>query len=228
MSRKAKGSGSETLYDRISRAKHCWLKRVMSDPAVSPSEKCFAYIVMDRLNCVTRDAWPGQTLIAQSLGGKSIKTAHRVAFGLERKGHLRISRDPGGFYRYAPVFLPEDEDKFDVNAGHDCPPVPDKIVDESSLGILFNRSSPSSDVREDGRYPIAKSAYQPKQRGRYEAEIATRLGKNGFNILEKLAGLGDHLVERLCRAYANGEFGEREMLAARLAAEQMPKKRRPA
>jgi hypothetical protein len=227
MSRKSKSSGTETLFDRISRAKHCWLKRVMSDPGVSPSEKCFAYIVMDRLNCVTRDAWPGQTLIAQSLG-KSIKTAHRVAFGLERKGHLRISRDPGGFYRYAPVLLPEDQDNFDVNPGQNCPLVPDKIVDESSLGIPFNKSSPRSDVREEGRYPIAKSAYQPKQRGLYETEIAEKLGKNGFAVLEKLAVLGDHVVERLCRAYADGEFGEREILAARLAAEQMPKKRRPA
>jgi hypothetical protein len=126
------------------------------------------------------------------------------------------------------VLLPEDQDNFDVNAGHDCPRVPDKIVDESSLGIPFNTSSPSSDAHEAGRYPVAKSAYQSKQRGLYEKEIADKLGKNGFVILEKLAGLGDHLVERLCRAYANGEFGEREMLAARLAAEQMPKKRRPA
>src|SRR4030088_1717204 len=107
MSSNTKGSRGETLYDRVSRQKHRWLKRVMSDPAASSSEKCFAYIVMDKLNCATLDSWPGQALIAQLLGRKSTKTAHRVAFGLERRNHLRISRDPGGFYRYAPVFLPE-------------------------------------------------------------------------------------------------------------------------
>jgi hypothetical protein len=182
---------------------------------------------MDMLNCVTQDAWPGQPRIGLLLGGKSIKTAHRVSFGLERRGHIRISRDPGGFYRYAPVLLPEKEDKSDGNAGQSCPRVPDKVVDESSLGILFNQSSPSSVGRGASKYSTnGPSNYQPRQRGFYEAEIAKRLGNNGFDILQKLADLGDHVVERLCRAYADGELGEHEILAARLAAEQMPKKRR--
>jgi hypothetical protein len=228
MSSNTKGSRGETLYDRVSRQKHRWLKRVMSDPAASSSEKCFAYIVMDKLNCATLDSWPGQALIAQLLGRKSTKTAHRVAFGLERRNHLRISRDTGGFYRYAPVFLTEDEDKSDGNAGHSCPPMPDKTVDESSLGILSNKSSPSSDGREASKYSSsAPSNYRRNQRGLYEVELAKLLGNNGSVVLERLSELNDAIVERLCRALADGLLGQREILAARLAADQQPRKRRP-
>jgi hypothetical protein len=92
-----------TLYDRVNRAKHRWLKRVMFDCGTSSSEKCFAYLVVDRLNCVTLDCWPSQKLIAEQFGW-SIKTAHRVAFGLKRRGHLIVSRNTRGSCRYAPVF----------------------------------------------------------------------------------------------------------------------------
>src|SRR6202790_1868025 len=140
------GQGNETVSDRVNRAKHRWLKRVMFDRGTSSSEKCFAFLVVDRLNCVTQDCWPGQKLIADQFGW-SIKTVHRVAVGLERRGHLRIIRNSNGSYRYAPVFLPEDEDKSVGAKGQNCPSVPDKNVEESFLGIPINQSSPSGGGR---------------------------------------------------------------------------------
>jgi hypothetical protein len=216
---------NETLLDRVNRMKHRWLKRVMSDPGVSPSAKCFAYIVMDRLNCVTLDSWPGQPLIAQQLGRKSIKTVNRIASGLEGHGYQRMSRNIHGSLRYAPVFLPEDADRPVPTSRQNCPSVPDKNVEESSLGILINKSSPS--VGEHGkRSRSTASKYERRQRGSYEAEVATLLGKDGFEILMRLSALDDAIVERLCRACADGQLGTRELIAARLAAEQLPRKRR--
>ena len=59
---------NETLVDRVSRMKQRWLKRVMFDHGTSSSEKCFAYLVVDRLNCVTQDCWPSQKTIADQFG----------------------------------------------------------------------------------------------------------------------------------------------------------------
>jgi hypothetical protein len=219
------GQGNETVFDRVNRAKHRWLKRVMFDRGTSSSEKCFAFLVVDRLNCVTQDCWPSQRLIADQFGW-SIKTVHRVALALERRGYLRIIRNTHGSYRYAPVFVPEDEDKSVGAFRQNCPPVPDKNVDESYLGILINKSSPSSE-RSAGKSPTRiASNYDRRKRGSYETEIARLLGNGGFDILERLSEHDDAIIERLCRAYADGQVGTRELIAARLAAEQLPRKRR--
>ena len=217
----------ETLYDRVTRQKHRWLKRAMFDCAVSSSEKCFAYLVIDRLNCVTLDCWPSQKLIADQFGW-STKTVHRVSFALKRRGYLRISRNTHGSYRYAPIFLPEDEDKSGGASRQDCPPASDRNVHESSLSILINQSSPSAGEPRLGRPPLTMTSnYDKNQRGLYERELARRLGNNGFEVLERLADHDDAIVERLCRAFADGKLGERELSAARLAADQLPKRWRP-
>ncbi len=216
----------ETLLDRVNRMKHRWLKRVMSDPNVSPSEKCFAYIVMDRLNCVTLDSWPSQPLIAQPLGRKSIKTINRMALGLESHGYQNVSRNTHGSLRYAPVFLPEDEDKSVPAPRQNCPPLPDKNVEESFLEILINKSSPSVGERDKVSRSYA-SKYERRLRGSYEAKVATLLGNDGYQVLMRLSELDDRIVERLCRACADGELGGRELIAAKLAAEQLPRTRRP-
>jgi hypothetical protein len=221
------GSDKESLNERANRLKHRWLKRVMYDCATGSSEKCFAYIVIDRLNCVTLDCWPSQKTIADQFGC-STKTVHRMACALERRGYLRISRNTHGSYRYAPVFLPEDEDKSVSASRQTCPLPPDKNVDQSSLGILTNQSSPRLGHREAGNVQTnAASKYERRQRGSYEAELAKLLGNDGFEILGRLSEHDDVNVERLCRAYADGELGSRELIAARLAAEQLPRKRRP-
>jgi hypothetical protein len=197
----------------------------MYDLATSSSEKCFAYAVVDRLNCVTLDCWPSQKTIAGDFGW-STKTVHRVAFALRRRGHLRITRNTHGSYRYAPIFLPEDMDKSVGQSGQYCPPVSDKNVDESSLDILINQSSPSGAGSKLGIGPkdTFDSRYDKRQRGSYEMEVAKRLGNDGFDILARLSDHDDAPVERLCRAFADGELGHRELLAARLAVQQLPKK----
>jgi hypothetical protein len=224
MSHQDAGSSTESLFDRVTRAKHRWLKRVMSDHGTSSSEKCFAFLVVDRLNCVTQDCWPSQKTIAEYFGW-SIKTVHRVAVGLKRRGHLCITRNSNGSYRYAPVFLPDDEDKSVGATRQACPSIPDKNVEESFLGIPFNQSSPSGAGRGADKWPTA-SNYERSQRGSYEAELAKLLGKDGFGILQRLSEHDDEFVDRLCRACADGKLGRRELAAARLAADQMPKKRR--
>jgi hypothetical protein len=227
MSHHDASSSTEPLYDRVTRAKHRWLKRVMFDHGTSSSEKCFAYLVADRLNCVTQDCWPSQKLIADQFGW-SIKTVHRVAVGLERRGHLTIIRGKNGSYPYAPVFLPGDEDKSVSASGQACPSISDKNVEESFLGIHINQSSPSSDQQSSDRRPAKRASnYDRRRRGQYEAELAKLLGNDGFGILERLSEQEDAIVDRLCRACADGQLGSRELIAARLAAQQMPKKRRP-
>lgn len=215
----------ETLLDQVSRRKHRWLKRVMSDPRVSPAEKCLAYIITDRLNCVTLDAWPGQRLMAQELG-KTVKTVHRVTLKFETRGYARVTRGAQGSCRYAPMFLPEDDDKAVPAPRQNCPSIPDKNVDKSYLEILPNKSSPSL-VSEVGKSSVGFSSnFKPRQRGLYKSEIAKMLGNEGFGILQQLSELDDNIVVRLCRAYADGRLGRNELIAARLAAEQLPRKRR--
>jgi hypothetical protein len=141
-----------------------------------------AYLVVDRLNCVTLDCWPSQKTIADQFGW-STKTVHRVAAGLKKRAHLRIIRKSNGSYRYAPAFLSGDEDKSVDSTRQACPFVPDKSVDESFLGIPINKSSPSA-YESAARKPA--SNYNRRQRGSYEAELTKLLGNGGFGILERL------------------------------------------
>lgn len=150
-----------------------------------------------------------------------------MALALERRGYLQIIKNTQGSYRYAPVFLREDEDKFVATLGQGCPPVSDKNVDESFLGILPIQSSPSEvERRKEVNLQNANSGFDRRKRGFYETEVARLLGNEGFDILERLSEHDDAIVERLCRAYAAGELGGRELIAARLAAVQLPRKRR--
>jgi hypothetical protein len=59
------------------------------------------------------------------------------------------------------------------------------------------------------------------ERGAIEIKISEMIGPNGLDVLTRLAAMDDAIVDRLCRAYAAGEVGERELVAARLAAQQM-------
>jgi hypothetical protein len=211
----------EGLAGQVSRAKHRWFKRVAYDEKVSSSEKVFAFLVMDHLNCATLDCWPAQKTVAAKLGWCT-KTTQRVARALEAHGHIRIRQRSHGSYRYAPVFLKEDEDKSVAPKRQECPPVVDKNVNQSLLGILPNQSTPRR-----GTQGPAGSQYTPQKRGYYEGELAKKLGKNGFEILAQLSDHDDALVDRLCRACAHGQVGERELLAVKLAVQQLEKRRKP-
>jgi hypothetical protein len=47
------------------------------------------------------------------------------------------------------------------------------------------------------------------------------LGDEGIEVLARLGAIDDSIIERLCRSYAAGALGPRELIAARLAAEQV-------
>ncbi len=221
LSRERSGLGmNETLVERVNRMKARWLKRVMYETAATSTEKCFAYTVADHLNCVTLDCWPGPERLAKCLGCRCTKTPQRAARGLEELGVLTVKR--GGLDRYAPVFLPADEDKAVRAGGQDRPVNPDMDVDESLLGIQLTSSSSTkglSDGTKGSQRP--RLSYDRRQRGAIEIRLASMLGKNGLQILGRLAAFDDGIVDRLCRAHAEGRLGERELFAARLAAEQM-------
>jgi len=211
---------AETLIERVSRMKARWLKRVMYESPASSTEKCLAYVVADHLNCVTLDCWPSQTRLAELLGRKNVKTVERAARGLEKLGTLVLGGGGGGaVYRYAPVFLASDADKVVNSPRQIRPEDTDKNVDESLLLIHSKRSSSTGlSDRRDGQSP---PVYNRRQRGAIELELAAMLGENGMNILGRLASHDDTIVDRLCRAHAERGLSERELAAARLAAEQM-------
>jgi hypothetical protein len=210
-------SESEPLFTRVARAKARWLRRVMYGTVANSTEKCFAYAVADHLNCVTLDAWPGQARLAQILGFKSFKTIQRAAAALQDLEVLIVRDTARQQFRYAPVFLPGDEDRIVRASGQLRAEMKDTDVHQSLLLIPINSSSPrkrSSDKRDE-------ESYRASQRGAIEVQIAAMLGDGGIELLFRLGAIDDSIVERLCRAHAAGALGERELIAARLAAQQV-------
>ena len=211
----------ESLRTRVNRAKARWLKRVMYETPASSTGKCFAYSVADHLNCVTLDCWAGTPRFAQLLGCKCTKTPERAARELQRLGVLTIKNCGRGRYRYAPTFLPADEDKIVRARGQNCPPNRDRNVDKSLLSIL-PKSSSSTAVAAKGSNggALAASSYIRRERGAIEMSLASMLGSDGINILARLSAIDDAIIDRMCLAHASGMIGEPELAAARLAAEQ--------
>jgi len=218
------GALPETLHQRVSRMRAKWLKRVMYSERTSTSEKCFAYAVSDHLNCVTLDCWPSQERLAALLGWDSVKTAQRAALGLEAEGFQVITRVRRGSYRYAPIFRVSDEEDSSVSAwGQFSLSETDKIVNESLL-----QNQPMGPTPTTPTYLVeqqSKKGSRLKQRGADEFALAQMLGPDGMEILSRLSELDDAHVQRLCDAFAIGAIDERELAAARLAAEQSPFKK---
>jgi hypothetical protein len=213
---------THSLNNRVNRAKARWLKRVMYASAATSTQKCFAYAVADHLNCVTLDCWPAQGTLARLLRAKSVKTVQRAARGLEALGLVAIRPRSNGKagYRYAPVFLPGDEDNSGPAAGHPCPDDPDSNGGESFLEIHKKSFSTAAQAKNARQGVQSNAPFAPSQRGAIEIQVAERLGGNGMDILSRLASIDDAIVDRLCRAHAGGVLGERDLAAARLAAEQ--------
>ena len=207
-----------SLDQLVARMKARWLRRVMYESTANSSQKCLAYAVFDHLNCVTLDCWPSQERLAKLLGFVSVKTVQRAAHGLQDLALLTINGGGRDGYRYVPIFLPADEDNSVQSSGRSRPVSTDKIVSESFLRIQSIR--PASTAANGGQGTGAGIGYRRNQRGAIELQIADRLGPGGIEILGRLSGLDDRIVERLCRAHAAGRLGERELNAARLAAEQ--------
>jgi hypothetical protein len=194
----------------------------MYGTVTTSTEKCFAYAVAEHLNCVTLDAWPGQTRLAQLLGFKSIKTIKRAAAALEALDLLVVKCAAKHQFRYAPVFLTGDEDATVRTTGQLRAEAKDTDVHESLLLIPVNSFSPTKRTFDKRNYEQeTTSRYRVGQRGAIEVQIAVMLGEGGIELLFKLGAIDDAIVERLCRAHAAGALGERELIAARLAAQQV-------
>ena len=187
----------------------------MLDPQLTSTQKCLAYIVADCLNCVTWDSWPAQQTLSRMLGHKSIKTVQRAARALAKRQVITLKRNKSGKggLRYSPVFWPEDMDKPVRNTGHLKTETTDTSDQESLLGIHIESSSTEAATEQ-------KPAFNPKQRGAIEIKLGEMLGPDGLQVLSRLAAIDDAIVDRLCRTYAAGTLGKRELAAARLAAEQ--------
>jgi len=194
----------------------------MYETAATSAQKCFAYAISDYLNCVTLDAWPAQETLAQRLGHKSTKTILRAARALETMGLITITRSTVGKSRcrYAPILRGDDLDIPVPSNGQSDPKPMDGNVRESFLPIHTISSSMKEAAGGRNRAAPAIAAFNPRQRGATEPKVAAMLGPNGWDILSRLSALDDAIVDRLCRAYAEGFLGERDLAAARLAAEQ--------
>ena len=210
----------ESLDDKVRRAKARWLKRVMMNPSATSTQKCLAHAIADRLNCVTLDCWAAQPTLARDIGVKSVKTVVRAGRGLQEVNLIRLKRTGDGpGLRYAPVFMSGDMDRPVARNGQRCPTAPDTDGRESFLGIHTESfSTGQASATTDAAPP--KQAFNPKQRGAIEIELAELLGTNGLELLARLAIIDEAILERLCKARAEGSLSERDLAAARLAAEQ--------
>jgi len=92
---------------------------------------------------------------------------------------------------------------------------------ESFLNIQTESSSTGEAAERKKRASQLKSSFNPKQRGAIEIKLADMFGANGLDVLVRLASIDDAIIERLCQAYAEGALSERDLAAARLAAEQV-------
>jgi hypothetical protein len=212
----------EALSDQVHRAKARWLRRVMYDSLATSTQRCFAYVVADHLNCVTLDCWVGQLRVARLMRWQSIKTVQRAAANLARLELLALRRSGKGKgnWRYAPVFQPSDWDKPVRRKGQLCPDHMDTDVRESFLEIQLKSDSTAAEVEHTGKGRHQSRSFERAQRGGLEIKVAELLGPDGMQLLEILHTLDDQIVDRICGAYVEGRLGERELAAARLAAEQ--------
>jgi hypothetical protein len=212
----------EPLSKRVNRAKARWLKRVMYSPDATSTQKCLAYAIADHLNCVTLDCWPGQLRLTQLLGRKSSKTVQRSAGRLQEMSAIMIRRiGKGDACRYAPVFLPGDEDENVLKKGHSCPELGDTDVHQSFLEIHLRSDSTAAEGRHSEKGRPKAPPFRRAQRGGLEIEVAKMLGPDGMRILGVLGELDDRIIDRLCGAYVECTLGEGELAAARLAAGQV-------
>jgi hypothetical protein len=213
---------NESLSDRIKRAKARWLKRVMQHQYATSTQKCLAHAIADRLNCVTLDCWAAQPTLARDIGHKSVKTVVRAGRGLAKLNLItlkRIKARPG--LRHTPILLPEDLDRPVPKGRHRRGKIADTNDGESFLSIQPESFSTEEAAEEAKRAASRGLSFNPRERGAIEVKLAEKFGADGFDVLARLASIDDAIIERLCQAYAEGGLSERDLAAARLAAEQV-------
>jgi hypothetical protein len=167
------------------------------------------------------DCWAAQPTLARDIGHKSIKTVVRSGRSLAKHNLItlkRIKAQPG--LRYAPVLLPEDMDKPVPKNGHRRTKIRDTNDGESFLNIHTKSFSTEEAAEEGTRATHPKPPFNPKERGAIEIKLAEKFGANGLDILVCLAAIDDAIIDRLCLAFVEGALSDRDLAAARLAAEQ--------
>jgi len=206
------------------RLKEQWLYRTMCIGSLLPSYRVIAYFVVDHLNWSTMDSWSGQERLA-GLVGTSTKTIQRSLDAMEKVRLLTVWRRTGSRHplRTAPNYLPELRDATVPNSGLPGPQGSDTGVHQSFLGILPEPAlvgCRGSELPRTGKRRSARMAlaFNPAQRGRIECQVAHLLG--GFDVLSRLAAIDDQIVTRLCQAHCTGNLHERQIKAAKLAAQQ--------
>jgi hypothetical protein len=91
---------------------------------------------------------------------------------------------------------------------------------ESFLGIHTKSFSTGEATEEDKRASRHRPSFNPRERGAIEVKLADKFGAGGFDVLARLASIDDAIIDRLCQAFVEGALSERDIAAARLAAEQ--------
>ena len=151
---------AELITDQVKRAKARWLKRVMQHPVATSTQKCLAFTIADRLNCVTLDCWASQETLARDVGYKSSKTIQRAGNGLASLNLVSLKRLK--VRRHAPVFYPEDFDKPVSKNGQPRPKTADTDVHQSFLDIHSKSSSTATDEASKSK-PRSGSLLNPKE-----------------------------------------------------------------
>jgi len=191
-----------------------WLNGVFYNASLPASACRIAYLIADCTNHVTWDSWLSHLTISRKLK-LSTKTVQRGVRALKNVGQLtiRFAGPDGVKPRLAPTLSRLADDILGPGGGQFRPRNPDRSVHQS-----YSSNLPISDLSGQRRpsqtgHPIPSSI-----RGKYEIEVAGRLGFEGFDVLAKLASIDDAIVARLCDAQARGLLTDTDLRSARLAA----------
>lgn len=200
------------MTDSFARRKMRWLNKVMYDTALLSTDCRVAFVLMDFQNRATRDSWLAQQTIARKIG-TSVKTVQRSVSRLEKKGFLKIQRfgREGKSNRYA-LELPYDDDCQDADVSsqrHGWPSASDSGVSQSYSNNLQISSLAGRRTKYVGRIG--------SDRGRFELEIAARIGSEGIEILNRLAEIDDRHVAAVCEQQRNGTLTDLDIQAILVA-----------
>jgi hypothetical protein len=199
-----------------------WLKRTMMIGPLLPSYRVIAYFLVDALNWATMDCWPRHNTLA-GLAGPSLKTVQRSILSMEERNLLSVYRRTGSSHplRYAPIYLiGKMQDTAVPQIGHQRRRRVDAADHQSFLSTPSESflANVQAKQRSVGHVSPRPPSFDRAQRGLLETRIAPLVG--GFDVLFRLAAIHDDIITRICEAYQTGQFGERQVRATKLAAEQ--------
>jgi hypothetical protein len=215
---------SSTLFQQACAS---WFDRIMRSGRPGRAQTA-AYALKQCFNEVTHDAWPSQGWLSDRYA-VSTKTIQRGVNDLVAGSDIGVtgSRRQRKPHRYTPHFLSVDWDSSDNKVGQACPGRQAQAVRQSSLVTPSTSPfslTPAMIHKITLRHHALKSngeIYNIMKRTRLEMLVATKLGRDGSNIIEKLHAFDDLCVDRLCVAEHYGALTGRLLKAARLAAKYL-------